>query len=174
MAEQEAAFTTKVITIRRERGMTQSELADQIGCKQSAISMFERGNPQAIASEKQQALAKLLDIPWTNPRPAVLVPASTTARDTNYCPHYECPSNVPYRVGPRLLAIPRSPASTTGKYCRYCGEVCETHCPTCKAPYSHGACCPACGSSYIPVPPSDASAWEQWSQARHLLLQTLP
>ena len=39
-----SAFSEKLAALRRERGLTQAELAAQLGISKSAVSMYERGN----------------------------------------------------------------------------------------------------------------------------------
>jgi transcriptional regulator with XRE-family HTH domain len=173
MPEPRYTFTEKVMEARRRRGMTQSDLADTVGCKQSAISMFERGNAQALAIEKQEAIAKLLEIPWhapDNKGARDIAPA----RNHNFCPQFECPSNLVYRVGTRRLSMPRAPSCTDGIYCRYCGEVSETRCPACKTIYTQGACCSNCGYAFIACPDWTEAEWLDWQEAHNRTAREIP
>ncbi len=170
-------FSQRVSEARRQKGLTQSVLADRIACKQSAISMLERGNLQALAPDKQEALAQHLALPWppddTPPPPH---PHTEPMQARGFCPHFDCPANVPYSTAGRLLAIPRQPAAHAhGPYCRYCGEVCESRCSTCSAPYQSGACCPNCGTPYILVPESlrTHTDIEHWLAEQHRLIAQL-
>ncbi len=174
-----ASFSALVVEARRRRSITQSALAQHIGCKQSAISMFERGNRQALSQDKQEALATFLELAWP---PAEDSPTSPDAdvvcesRPIAYCPHFDCPANYPYWIGTRLMVMPRATNAQAGKHCRYCGEICETHCPHCKAPYEHGAFCTTCGHAYIFVAEQEQSpaAWNQWVSRQQGLLAQMP
>ncbi len=152
-------FALSVISARRGKGMTQSELARQVDCKQSAISMLERGNRQALSLEKQEALASVLGLPMPTDHGTPPIRSNPT-----YCPHYDCPANMPYRVGQRIIALPRNHMSQIGKYCRYCGEICESHCPSCHATFEQGSHCPHCGSPYIAVAEAERNQteWHHW------------
>jgi DNA-binding XRE family transcriptional regulator len=92
---------------RREAGLSQQELAERCGVKQSAISGFERyGNEaQALSAEKIRQVADLLGI--------VVDEAQVTARPhasrlaLYYCPNCDCPSAVAYPVGRQTVYRPR-------------------------------------------------------------------
>jgi len=166
-----------VAKARRSKGMTQSALAEKIACKQSAISMFERGNLQALSQERQEDLATFLELDW--PPVDANHPYSSVSRPVSpgsYCPHYDCPSNYPYRVGTRLLAMPRNHTLSSGKHCRYCGEVQESCCPNCSAPYQHGAYCTTCSTPYIFIAQTERSPdeWDQWLCNQQKLLAQMP
>jgi transcriptional regulator with XRE-family HTH domain len=150
---------------RREHGMTQSALAQAVGCKQSAISMLESGQPEKLSQEAVEKAAKLLGValeegaaPGPEPRP----PSAAVAR--GFCPSALCPSNVPYAVGGELLFWPRlQPAGEASPRCACCGELLETRCPHCGAAVADGACCTACGGARVtntlpPETPPDAWA----------------
>ena len=85
---------------RIEAGLTQSELARQVGCKQSAISMFESGRVDVLSRDKLASIAERLGID-PDMLPAPELPAATVPRSPRrlyYCPVDECPSNIPYTV----------------------------------------------------------------------------
>ena len=144
----------KLKAARRELGLTQSELAAEVGCKQAALSMFESGLPTKLSDETVRKLAARLNVDL-NERPA-----ATAAEDgfqilpmsqkKGFCPDSECPSNFPYLVGGRLVFRPHLAA---GKHCAHCGELLESRCPSCGAPLNEGAFCSACGANYVQPPP---------------------
>lgn len=162
-----------ITAARRRRGLTQSELARQAGCRQSAVSMFERGHANALARPTIDALLKLLEIELpaadshTASSPAAL-PSSTTAH--RYCPVFDCPSNVPFTVQGALLIKPQTQPAANARHCAFCGELLENACPECGAAVSGGACCAQCGSPYISTPPhltgDNPAAWADSHRSR--------
>lgn len=141
---------------RRERGLTQSDIAASIGATQSAVSMFESGRPDALADDKVLAMASLLGVsveaaaqPDRAAMPGVCI--------RKYCPAHDCPSHVAYVSGSRacLMVIPVSAPAGESTRCALCGEVLESRCPhpDCAAPVSAGAFCVRCGTAYISAPP---------------------
>ena len=153
-------FCRQLARARREKGMTQSALAEAVGCKQSAVSMFEAGRVEKLSRETVKKIASLLEVPW---------PQSADPQDTapgplprGFCPNAFCPSNVPYAVNGELYFWPRRQPEADGTRCACCGEILETRCPACGAPVSAGACCTRCGAPRIanPLPPeTDPEAW---------------
>ena len=143
--------------VRQAKGYNQSTLARMVGCKQSAISMFEAGMTTKLSDETVRKMAEVLgvsidsksDEEQNDTTPHVHTMPGSVVR--GYCPNCDCPSNVPYVVGDHLLYRPmRNVASPTGgARCAQCGELLEMRCPSCGAPLSEGACCPSCGSAYI-------------------------
>ncbi|MBQ5795368.1 MAG: helix-turn-helix transcriptional regulator, partial [Kiritimatiellae bacterium] len=51
-------FCKSVKLARREAGLTQGQLAAEVGCKQSALSMFEQGDGTKLNDEVIEKLAK--------------------------------------------------------------------------------------------------------------------
>ena len=160
-------FCSRAAAARRAANMSQSALAREIGCNQSALSMFEAGYPTKLSGEIVERLAKRLGI-------EVLEPAPSTHGDSPspwggapqlraFCPDSGCLSNIPYCCGGRLFFRPAHvfAAAGGGAHCVHCGEVLETACPACGAPLNEGACCAACGAPYVAAPPMDCdpSAW---------------
>ena len=141
---------------RRAKGLRQTELAAQVGCTQSALSMFEGGQPTKLSEETVKKLSEFLGVPLVEEAsPAMTVPTAGFHDPLNavhgFCPNCQCPSNVPYVVGGRLFYRPsRKVASPMGgARCTQCGEVLEFKCPLCGAPLNDGACCAACGAAYV-------------------------
>ena len=144
---------------RKAKGMNQSSLAQAVGCRQSAISMFEAGMASKLSEETVRKIGELLGVELN---PAVM---DSTEQDVSevpdeygslnktrgYCPNCSCPSNVPYVVDGRLLYRPsRSLASPLGgSRCAQCGDVLEMVCPSCGALLNDGACCCRCGNPYV-------------------------
>lgn len=157
---------------RRARGMTQSELADQAGCKQSAVSMLESGRLEALARPTVARIAALLGVELgaelAAEAPAGGAPAALAAPPPGRacCPNGACPSNVPFVVAGEVIFWPRRQPTAGGRHCAYCGEVLERLCRHCGAPVSEGACCPACGTPRVPAPPAAGDDPEGWAEAR--------
>ena len=154
---------------RREKGMTQSALAQAVGCKQSAISMLESGQPEKLSQESVEKVAKLLGV--TLEAPAAIshgeFRASTPGATRGFCPNALCPSNVPYAGDGDVLFWPRLQTVTeTTLRCACCGDVLETRCPHCGAAVSEGACCTACGGARVTntLPPETAP--DDWAALR--------
>ena len=138
---------------RRRKGLTQTELAHQDDCSQSAISMFESGRADALAAEKLDGIADILGIErrqWQTAATSPVVPEVL-----KYCPLDSCPGNVPYLVGNELGFWPTlTPAPDTERsYCPFCGELLETRCPAaaCRTAVAAGAFCRRCGHRYVAV-----------------------
>ena len=141
---------------RRAKGLRQTELAAQVGCTQSALSMFESGQPTKLSEETVKKLSELLEVPLAAEASPVMTVLTAGLHDPlsavhGFCPNCQCPSNVPYVVGDRLFYRPsRKEASPTGgARCTQCGEVLELKCPSCGASLNDGACCAACGAAYV-------------------------
>ena len=148
--------------------MTQSALAQRVGCKQSAISMLESGQPEKVSRETVEKIAKLLDVPLDAPSATGSSDAPTLPSGSRgYCPSAACPSNVPYTVQGELFFWPRLQALSAGPRCVFCGELLEARCPQCGAPVTEGACCPQCGEARVTntVGP-EAAAPEAWAERR--------
>ena len=148
---------------RRERGLTQSALAAEIGCKQSALSMFESGQSSKLSEEFVSKLSQKLGV-------------SLEVKDKNtvdvfsgvvsgYCPSCFCPSNIPYVVDDRVFLRPIHSVHRGGR-CAYCGEILERACPVCGAPLNEGACCAVCGSAYVTVSLPGGADLVEWAAAR--------
>ena len=165
MAQLSIAFCKQLAKARREKGVTQSALAEAAGCTQSAISMLEAGQYAKVARETVEKIAALLDVPVEPPpaesRPPLSLPLSEHAHA--FCPDALCYSNVPYTVNGNLLFWPRRQPDGSGSRCVVCGELLERHCPHCGAVFaSPGACCHSCGGARVTntLPPgTDCEAW---------------
>lgn len=169
MAHLSIAVCRQLAQARRDKGFTQSRLAREVGCKQSAISMLESGQPGKLAAESVRKLAELVGVALPKaqtaaaaaaPEPAAQAPAPAAR---GYCPNALCPSSLPYHVQERLLFWPRLQDASAGGRCVYCGEWLETHCPECGVSVIlDGAICGACGTVRVTdtlAPDTDRGAW---------------
>ncbi len=170
-----ASLHIRLRDARRAKGWSQSALATEVGCKQSAISMMEGGRADALAQDKLQAIATLLSVSL-DPEP---VASSGLALPVlKICPVAECPSNMPYVAGGQLHFLPlpvRAPTNEATR-CGFCGEILESACPQCKALLRPGACCTACGSAYVPPlseEPPDRTAWADRQRERVIQIRSL-
>jgi len=146
-------FCAKVRQARREAGLTQSELAREVGCKQSALSTFEQGDGTKLNDEVINRLSKKfgLEITTSEEKAAPQALARLLAPASGFCPNPNCPSNHRYRVEERTLLRPDRPAADPvgARYCAVCGELLERCCPNCGAPVHDGAICSICGEPYV-------------------------
>lgn len=136
---------------RRALGLTQSALAQEIGCHQAALSMFENGNPTKLSEEYVTKLSTRLgvDVKALNEEAVAEERESVShlvSVAVGFCPEPECPSNTSYSVAGRTFY---KVTLQKGRYCAHCGEVLETRCPHCGAAINEGACCSSCGSPYV-------------------------
>ena len=147
----------KLKEARRAAKLSQSVLAAEVGCKQSALSMFESGDGTKLSEEVVNRLAKRFGVSLSDRPPEVAanpppVFASAEAiRVRGFCPNARCPSNSIYEVEGRQFAAPdRLKADPVGgRFCACCGEVLEKRCPNCGAPVHDGAVCSLCGEAYV-------------------------
>jgi len=146
----------KIKAARREAKLSQSVLAAEVGCKQSALSMFEQGDGTKLNDEVVERLAKKFGIDLKAPVEEAVPPAENAIRTVTpsavgFCPNPKCPSNRSYEVDGRTFYRPdRASADPVGgKFCALCGEVLEKRCPNCGAPIHEGAVCSHCGEPYV-------------------------
>jgi len=145
----------KIKEARREAKLSQSVLAAEVGCKQSALSMFEQGDGTKLNDAVVEKLAAKFGIDLKAPVEETPMPTESlrlvTTPATGFCPNPHCPSNHSYEVDGRTFFRPdRASADPVGgKFCAFCGEVLEKHCPNCGAPIHEGAVCSHCGEPYV-------------------------
>jgi DNA-binding XRE family transcriptional regulator len=149
---------------RRAKGLTQAQLAQRVGCQQSAVSMMEAGRVTALAPETRERIAAELGVVLAgateSPVVAVVVPVAGRA----FCTEPDCPTNVPFVVSGVLLFWPRVQAVPGGRHCAACGEVLAQACGKCGAPVAAGACCRDCGTPYVSavaLPTAEPNAWAE-------------
>ena len=139
---------------RREAGISQTVLAREVGCKQSALSMFEQGDGTKLNDEVIRKLAKKFGVALDEVKdgmPARPAAAVTAFPHSGFCPNPACPSHHRYEVDGRSLFRPDRVAEDPvgAKYCAVCGEILERRCPNCGAPVHDGAICSVCGEPYV-------------------------
>lgn len=144
----------KIRDARRALAISQSALALEVGCKQSALSMFEQGDGRKLNDEVITKLAEKFGISLVEEKSAPAATAATAFAvepGKGFCPNPHCPSNHAYHVEGRAYYKPdRAHCDPVGgKFCAVCGEVLEKRCPNCSAPVHDGAVCSFCGQSYI-------------------------
>ena len=141
--------------------MTQGQLAAEVGCKQSALSMSAQGDGTKLNDEVIEKLAKKfnLSLSPSPAKPLNSVDNQTIKQSNNqiilrgFCPNPHCPTNKEYFVEEIRLFLPDREAADPvgGKYCAICGELLERKCPNCGAPVHAGAICSLCGQPYVVV-----------------------
>ena len=140
---------------RRAAKLSQSVVASEVGCKQSALSMFEQGDGTKLNDAVIRKLAEKFGVSLEVEAPVSKLTGIclATSASRGFCPNPKCPSNASYEVDGRTLLRPdRSAADPAGgKFCALCGEVLEKQCPNCGAPVHDGAICTFCGEPYVAV-----------------------
>ena len=167
MAEKRESIPILIRNARRSKGLTQSELARLVGCRQSAISMFEGGHADALAKKTIMAIGEKLSI-----SPELLV-AEETIEGTRvltlkYCPVDACPSNIPYVVRDEVFFKPSMSVGPSGEStrCGLCGELLEETCPNaeCDAALAEGSFCRECGTPYVARSGGRITNAEVWAE----------
>ena len=148
----------KLKEARRAAKLSQSVVATEVGCKQSALSMFEQGDGTKLNDAVIRKLAEKFGVSLAAERAEAPVSKLTgtclvASAGRGFCPNPKCPSNHSYEVDARTYLGPdRSAADPVGgKFCAVCGEVLEKRCPNCGASVHDGAVCSFCGEPYIAV-----------------------
>jgi transcriptional regulator with XRE-family HTH domain len=141
----------KIRDARRSQGISQSILALEVGCKQSALSMFEQGDGRKLNDDVITKLAKKFGISLEEPLAEKDLSSCLFEANKGFCPNPHCPSNHVYAVEGRKYYRPERTLSDPvgGKFCALCGEVLERRCPNCGSPVHDGAVCSYCGEAYI-------------------------
>jgi transcriptional regulator with XRE-family HTH domain len=149
----------KIKEARRAARLSQSALAFEVGCKQSALSMFEQGDGTKLNDDVIHKLAEkfkidLAGVDSPNDTGDIVSAAAPVQNPgEGFCPNPNCPSNHAYQVdGRKLLRPDRNTADPVGgRFCAVCGEVLEKKCPNCGAYVHDGAFCSLCGNPYVVV-----------------------
>ncbi len=147
---------------RKAAKLSQSELASEVGCKQSALSMFEQGDGTKLNDDVVKKLATKFGVDIEKKqapkasaveKPFSVPPQFSSAPAKGFCPNPRCPTNHEFEVEGHIRLIPaRAEADPVGgRYCAMCGEILEKHCPNCGAAVHDGAFCSLCGTAYVAV-----------------------
>ena len=146
---------------RRESKLSQMDVAKEIGCKQSALSMFEQGDGTKLNDEAIRKLAEKFGIDISKSpahenavdQPCDSPSVEMTQKEVGFCPNTHCPSNRAYDVEGKTFYLPdRALADPVGgKFCAMCGEVLMKKCPNCGAHVHGGGFCSICGDPYVAV-----------------------
>ncbi len=151
--------------------LNQRDLALQVGCTQSQISMMEAGRATALSKENISKVAKLLGVELPEESSAALPVVS--AMSLAFCPNFQCPTNYPYFVGGQLFFLP-SGSCGCGEHCLFCGEILERKCPNCGAAITRaGGCCASCGSGLLAMPDGFTGDIAAWTAAQQAVVSTL-
>ena len=161
MTELSPEICFRIKEARKSAKLSQTIVAAEVGCKQSALSMFEQGDGTKLNDEVVEKLAKKFGVDLkaaatekTEPgRVREVLQAMATDPGTGYCPNPHCPSNRRYEIDGRSFAKPDRQAADPvgGKFCAVCGEVLLKRCPTCGSPVHEGSICSFCGEPYVTV-----------------------
>lgn len=171
------------IAIRKARldaKLTQAQLAEKIGCKQTSVCQYEQGASQILSREKVEQMAKVLGVDLTAYREGgEHEVAHSAGRVLKACFSNKCISNRPYYIGDDIYYMPAMVASHSGEvntHCDSCPEWLDDCCPNgdCNAPLLQGAFCRKCGEPYVPPMdplPDDVEHWmeQRREDARELL-----
>jgi len=152
------SFQEQLRDARRQKGLTQAELARQAGCTQSALSMFESGQESALATETLRKIAGLLGIALEE---SPIPPPVFGARKL-FCPNFQCPVAFPYLIGDELFVRPFF--WEHARHCPHCGEILLHACPHCGNPVveNPGACCASCGKHLVLATPPGGVSPRGW------------
>ena len=159
MTELSPEICFRIKEARKNAKLSQSVVAAEVGCKQSALSMFEQGDGTKLNDEVVERLAKKFGVDLKAAATEKAEPgqvcgvlmATATDPGTGYCPNPHCPSNHRYEIDGRSFAKPDRQAADPvgGKFCAVCGEVLLKRCPNCGLPVHDGAICSHCGEPYV-------------------------
>ena len=135
---------------RSQAGLTQGALGEQLGLKQSAISMMEQGKEHAISDRKLLKMGELLGLDLLplmkaeQPAPAIL----------KFCSSPDCFAHVPLSLAGQLVLMPSMVSGPAGELsrCQYCADPLEEKCGECEAPVCEASACMACGTAYVSAP----------------------
>lgn len=146
------ALGSQIKQARQQRHLSQSALARQVGCSQSALSMFEGGRTTALNAQTIGRLCSELGLLAAHASELTEEAAAVPEGVRSFCPNPECPSNLPAVIGGETVSVPRKHFAAEGEcHCGWCGEVLERACPSCGAPVNAGGFCASCGGRYVTV-----------------------
>ena len=142
---------------RRAAKLSQSVVAEEVGCHQSALSAFEQGDCTKLGDDAVEKLSKKFGIDIESTKPVSFnsgnsrQPICCFVPGSGFCPNPRCPTNRPYQVdGHDHFKPDRTMADPVGgRFCAMCGETLERKCPNCGAPVHEGGFCSLCGDPYV-------------------------
>ena len=107
MAQLSTTFCRQLARARRERGMTQSALAQAVSCAQSAISMLEPGQPGKLSQETVGKIASLLGV-----QPAEIIYTSGASEANNFA--LKGLARLSRHAGRHIISTPLEHSSVSG------------------------------------------------------------
>ncbi len=172
-------FQHQVIRDARQKArLTQAELAEMVGCKQTSVCQYEAGKAKILSRDKVERMAEVLGLDLSGYTEPTQEEARTGELVLKCCANDLCIRNRPYRIGADIHFMPAMVARPSDEktHCDSCREVLDDHCPDseCKTPLVQGAFCPKCGEPYVPRVhplPNDVESWirRRRGDARELL-----
>lgn len=164
----------KILVLRKELGLTQSELADQVGVSQTKISRLESDLDGSVDLRLLSKIARALNRPVSELLPEELAEdLQRTAQDVFYafCPNPLCRSNAIKRERGDATVYWNSDKQYAQdrfdetNFCPKCGEELVKECPSCKRrrDAQHTLFCITCGQRMYDRPRPDE--WEQIERA---------
>ena len=177
MTESQSPLHLTCCNLRRSKGLTQSDLAREVGCTQSAISMYEAGRAESLAEEKVRILLDILEVDINDISLPETDEGKRAESTLKYCPVDECPSNVPYVTRSQLFFKPMMIEVTVGEstLCSFCGEPLEERCPngSCGAELREGSFCWSCCTPYVTSTRATGRNPERWADAQRARIREL-
>jgi transcriptional regulator with XRE-family HTH domain len=141
-------FGNDVRRKRHEKHVSQVELAQSVGCSQTAISKIEAGELDALSKEKLTLLCRELGLSFPGSPSEVLV--------LSFCGNSDCPLGWREVVNGKLIVLPGmfrlEPAMN--QFCKACGTLLLSACQEikCGAPAQEGAAfCIKCGTALVQI-----------------------
>ncbi|MCA9450694.1 MAG: helix-turn-helix transcriptional regulator, partial [Candidatus Omnitrophica bacterium] len=129
---------------RKERKIRQSQLAELAGVTQSAISMLENGQSDAVSDAKLVKILEVLELKPESDRPRPVF---------GFCPSAQCPYLRMRFHGGRLLPVPLVlPADLDSAAECACGTLLEVYCPSGCQGFPVGLnsiICPRCDGEWL-------------------------
>lgn len=132
--------------MRLAKHLTQSQLAERVGCTQSAISHFENGDFSALSPETVERVQAVISSDGEAAVSEVLA----------FCPNPDCAVALTLVNQGNLAIRPamyRITGTTVAVHCKVCGALLECGCRSCLTPLVDGAVfCVGCGAPLVDVP----------------------
>ena len=169
-------FHQAVRQARNGLNFTQKELAEKIGCGQSAISALENGNLGVLSDASISKLCGVLGINRLEADTSMPDEIEREIADQlAYCPNWGCPEAEYENVDGKPAARPLMFSITLGArsiYCRACRSELSRGCPNCLTPLvPNQAFCFGCGHPLVSTPEfldqqDDVEEWVRRRQER--------